>query len=441
MINLENLEEFIIKYINTNSSSIIYIGGGTYCYPTNLEDNVWSFDKNQQFPLFLHDFKSKNPEIPILIILIDPAFDLNIPPYIVNSTDQFYSGSWEKSKINSNHYYSTLVIDVIVLSNIIVWGENLQRKKETEREKNNCFDFENFMVNLCNKVSEPKSNTLMFYHEFTGLNVSELEQLIKQKTPNFNHNKICIDITRGSDMSCYFNLSNPEFYPIIEFNEFDEFNKLKYSNPDVLSNDEKTHIISTYKKFTDGFEIPDSTCEYYPYKQNYLFATNPNIIMCFQIIKYDKIIFKLISDGLIPLLRYLYVCTDNSNFNNKMWGMSHFNKLKIYINNFSFIRNYDYKNDVFLSDRVNLVDDNINLIESINSNINDNPDYNEIIDNLKQNVICGLFDIIKNILVNIVIKYQINVIVVEDFIDNLKQLVNKYDMITLYKNFISSLNI
>lgn len=432
MINLENLEEFVIKYINTNKSSIIYIGGGTYCYSENLENNVWSFDKNQQFPLFLHDFKSINIQIPILIILIDPSFDLNITPYIVNSTDQFYSGSWEKSKINSNHYHSKLGIDIIVISDGIVWGENLLRNK------NNHFNFENLMVNLCNKVSEPKSNTLMFYHEFTGLNVLELEQLIKQKTINFNHNKICIDITRGSDMSCYFNLSNPEFYPIIEFNEF---NKLKYSNPDVLSNDEKTHIINTYKKFTDGFEIPDSTCEYYPYKQNYLFATNPNIIMCFQIIKYDKIIFNLISDGLIPLIRYLYVCTDNTNFNNKMWGMSHFKKLKIYINNFSFIHNCDHRNDTFLLNIVNLVDDNINLIESINSNINDNPDYDEIISHLKENVICGLFDIIKNILVNIVIKYKNNVIVVEDFINNLKQLKNKYDMIELYKNFISSLNI
>jgi hypothetical protein len=435
MINLENLEEFVIKYINTNKSSIIYIGGGTYCYSGNLEDNVWRFDKNQQFPLFLRDFKSKNPQIPILIILIDPVFDLNITPYIVNSTDQFYSGSWEKSKINSNHYHSKLDIDVIVISDRIVWGENLQR------EKNNYFNFENLMVNLCDKVSELKSNTLMFYHEFTGLNVLELEHLIKQKTINFNPNKICIDITRGSDMSCYFNLSNPEFYPVIEFNEFNEFNKLKYSNTNVLSNDAKTYIIRTYKKFTDGFEIPDSTCKYYPYKPNYLFATNPNIIMCFQIIKYDKIIFKLISDGLIPLIRYLYVCTDNTNFNNKIWGISHFNKLKIHINNFSFIHNYDYKNDVFLSDRVNLVDDNIKLIELINSNINDNPDYNEIISHLKENVICGLFDIIKNILVNILIKYEINVIVVEDFIDNLKQLENKYNMIPLYKNFISNLNI
>jgi len=434
MIKLENLEKFVIKYINTNKSSIIYIGGGTYCYSTNLENNIWSFDKNQQFPLFLHDFKSKNSKIQILIILIDPVFDLNIPPYIINSTDQFYSGSWKKSEINSNYYNSSLGIDVIVISDKILWSNNLL----TEREKNNCFNFENLLVNLCNKVSEPKSNTLMFYHEFTGLNVLELEQIIKQKTQNFNSNKICIDITRGSDVSCYFNLSNPEFYPIIKF---DEFKKLKYSNPNVLSNNEKKCIISKYKKFTNGFEILDSTCEYYSYKPNFLFATEPNIILCFQIIKFDKIIFKLISDGLIPLIRYLYVCTNNTYFNNKMLDLSHLNIFKIYMKNFNFINNNDYQNDVFLLDKINLVEDNINLIKSINSNIDDNVDYNEIISQLKENVICGLFDIIKNILVNIVIKYQINVIVVENFIDNLKHLENKYDMISLYKNFISNLNI
>lgn len=432
MINFENLEEFIIKYITTNKSSIIYIGGGTYCYSANLENNIWSFDKNQQFPLFLHDFKSKNPEIPILIILIDPVFDLNTQPYIINSSNQFYSGSWEKSKINSNHYHSILGIDTIVISDKIMWGKNLQ----TDDNEKKYFDFEKLMINICNKVSDTKLNTLMFYHEFTGSNPIILKQLIKQKTINFNSNKICIDITRGSDMSCYFNLSNPEFYPIIEF---DEFNKLKYVNPDVLSNNEKIHIIDKYKKFTDGFEIQDSTCEYYSHKPNYLFATNPNIILCFQIIKYDKIILKLISDGLIPLIRYLYICTDNTNFNNKMWGVSHLNKLKIYVNN--FIHNCDNKNNIFLLEKINLVNDNINLIETINLNINSNPDYNVTISHLKDNIIYGLFDIIKNILINVVIKYQINTSVIEDFIDNLKQLENKYDMIPLYKNFISSLNI
>ena len=94
------------------------------------------------------------------------------------------------------------------------------------------------MVNLTDKIVN--TNTLLFYHEFTGSNVLMLEQEVKKKATTFNPNKICIDITRGSDMSCYFNLSNPEFYPIISL---DETNKLKYFNPDILSNNEKINII------------------------------------------------------------------------------------------------------------------------------------------------------------------------------------------------------
>ena len=433
MINFDNIENWLTKYIHLKGSnpSIIYIGGGTYCFSVN-NDKHWKYEENQQFPPFLHDFKSLNTDIPILVILIDPIFDLNTPPYVVSSQDQYYSNSWTKSNEYSNIYHSRLGIDVIVIPDKVVWSENLQIESSS-------FDFMNFMVNLTNKIE--KTNTLLFYHEFTGYNVLMLEQEVKKKSFCFNPNKICIDITRGSNMSCYFNLSNPEFYPVISVNES---NKLKYSNSEILSSDEKIKIITKYKKFTDGFEIQDSDCEYYKLKPNYLFSTNPDIILCFQIIKFDKIFFNLISNGLIPMIRYIYICENNYNINSKIWGISHLTTLNSYVNNFYSIVNSDYKNNTHvcvLVEKIKEIKENINLIEMINLNQNQNPDYNEIISHLKENIICGLFDVIKNILVNIVIKYQINIFVIEDFINNLKQLTNKYDMILFYKNFISSLNI
>ena len=432
IINFDNLENWLTKYIDLNSSKpfIIYIGGGTYCFSVDNNGNKhWNYEENHQFPPFLHDFKSSNIDIQILIILIDPAFDLNTPPYIVGSPNEFYSNSWNKSNEYLNVYHSTLKIDVVVITEKVIWGEKIQTEPE-------IYNFTNLMVNLTNKIE--KINTLLFYHEFTGSNVLMLEHEIKKKSIYFNPNKICIDITRGSNMSCYFNLSNPEFYPVISV---DETNKLKYSNPDILTNDEKINIITNYKKFTNGFEIQDSNCEYNKLKPNYLFSTNPDIILCFQIIKLDKIIFNLISNGLIPMIRYLYVCEDNSNINNKMWCVSYLTALNSYINNFNSIVNPDHKNEIYIHERVKKIQEDLNLIELINSNINSYPDYNETISHLKNNMIYGLFDVIKNLLVNIVIKYQINTIVVDNFINDLKQLENKYDMIPLYKNFISNLNI
>lgn len=421
MINLNNLENWIIKHIDLYASnpSIIYIGGGTYCSSVNdSSDKYWKYEENQQFPPFLHDFKSSNIDIKILVVLIDPAFDSNTAPYIVNSQDQYYSNSWTKSNEYSNLYHSTLDIDVIVIPDKIVWKEKFQKVSET-------FNFTNFMVNLTNKVI--KSNCLLFYHEFTGSNPIMLEQIVKKKVVDYNSNKICIDITRSSDMSCYFNLSNPEFYPVILLDRTN--NMIKYINPEDLTNNEKNKIISEYKKFTEGFEVPDSKCEYYKHKTNYLFATNPDIILCFQIIKYDKLIFNIISNGLIPMIRYLYICEDYSNINNKMWGMAH-------LMNLNSIIYSNYIDETFISNKTEQIQKDLNFIESINSNISLNPYLKEKISYLKENIISGLFDIIKNILINIVSKYQINVIVIEDFITNLKQLENKYNMIQFYKNFI-----
>lgn len=427
MITLNNLENWIINYINLNKSSIIYIGVGTYCYNINKEipdKKYWSYEENQQFPPFLHDFKSENLNIPILIILIDPAFDLNnISPYIVNSTDQFYANSWvlQQNKSEQNLFHSIMGIDVITLPDRILWGENFQKEPQN-------FNFQNLMINLSNFVSKSTVDTLLFYHEFTHSNVILLEHIVKKNTFNFNSNKICIDITKGSDMSCYFNLSSPEFYPIITI---EKNNKLKYINPNVLSNDDKNKIIYQYKKFTDGFEDQNSDCNYFKFKPNYLFATEPNIILCFQIIKSDKIIYNEILTNLIPLLRYFYVCADNFNQNNKIYCDNYLTKFKSNIN---------HKNISSILNQINYVEENLNLINSINLNIFDNHNYKDTVNYLKDNIIIELFDIIKNVLTDLLIKYNIDIIIINNFIENLKQLPNKYELIQSCKNFITNLN-
>lgn len=438
MIKLDSLENWIINYIDSNASnpSIIYIGVGTYFYQINksgTSNKYWNYEENQQFPPFLHDFKSSNIDIPVLVVLIDPAFNTSDFTYIVNSQDQFHSGSWEESKEHSNIHYSTLGIGVIVIPEKVIWKESSQVNLQEEPES---FDFVNFMVNISNKVARTNTNTLLFYHEYTGSNPRILEQMVEKKVVDYDPNKICIDITRGSDMSCYFNLSNPEFYPVISL---DPSNKLKYINPHMLSNDEKTNIILNYKKFTDGFDVQDSGCEYYASKPNYLFATNSDIILCFQIIKFDKIIISIISNGLIPMIRYLYICTNNSDINSKMWGTTHLTHLKHLLNESNTVGNFDHGNQMPISNQIEKIQEDLNLIELINLNILSNPDHDSTILYLKECVICELFNIIKNILGNIFIKYKINPDVINYFIDNLKQQTNKYDMIPLYKNFIENL--
>lgn len=437
MITLYTLKDHIIKFINTNKSSIIYFSVGSYChankYNEELKTNIrqWGFEENQQIPPFIHDFKFKNLDVPILIILIDPAFNDN-PPHIVSSSDNFLDKSWTTSQEFSNLYLSSFELNVIKISDKILWGDKYV-KTQTD------FNFEKLMIELCEYVSKPSHDSILFYHEFTGMNVISLEHMLRKNTIQFNSNKICIDITRGADMSCYFNLSNPEFYPIVTH---DELNKLKYINPDMLSNYEKTNIIDRYKKFTSGFNDNLGDCIFSKFDCNYLFQTPHEIILCFQIIKNDQVILDYISNGVLPLIRYFYVCDENKNFNLKMWGIQHMISLRNYIENKCSTEYLDHKYTTNCLNVLNQIIDNIKLIDEINQNeFLNNPDYNENINFLKNEVIFNLFLIIKEVLVDIIIKYKINIFEVEKLITNLRELKDKYNMIDVYNKFISKLNI
>lgn len=445
MISLNTLKDHITNFIDSNNSSVIYFGVGSY-YKTNGDpesnDTIdWRFNENQQFPLFLHDFKFKNPHIPILIILIDPEFDNN-KPYIVSSSDNFLENSWTVSDEFSNLYFSSLGINVIKISDYVYWNKNY-----TSNQK--YFNFENFMIELCDKVSNNNIDTLLFYHEFTGINVILFENLMKKKCVFFDCNKICIDITRGSDMSCYFNLSNPEFYPVIINNQS---NKLKYVDTNLLTNDEKTKIIGQYKKFTIGFEENSMDCIFSKNSSNYLFDKPDEMILCFQIIKIDKIILNHLKNGIIPLLRYLYVGTDNKRINLKMSEINYLLSIKY---NFQYAKNQQDNNyEIYILNKIDVIIENIMLISDIN---NDkfidikNDDIILIEENIilieeniiliKENIITNLFDIIEGILLNIFIKYNINPFEINKFIENIKKINNKYNMLNEYNKFISILNI
>jgi len=434
MITLHTLKDYITKFINSNDSSIIYFSTGSYYYvneyhqesKTNIRD--WEFKDNQQFPPFLHDFKFKNLDVPVLIILIDPIYN-DEPPYIVSSSNNFLESSWSISEEFSNLYLSSFGLNVIKISDKIFWGD-MRNELQTN------FNFEKLIIGLCEYVSKSSSNSLLFYHEFTGSNVILLENLVRKNTIQFNPNKICIDITRGANMSCYFNLSNPEFYPIITY---DELNKLKYINPEMLTNDDKINIIEQYGKFITGFNDNLQDCIFSKFNCNYLFQTPIEMVLCFQIIKNDQSILNNVSNGILSLIRYFNVYNENINFNLKIWGIEHLITLKNYIKNKCFL---DYRYTTKCLNTFNHIIDNIKLIDDINKNeLNDNPDYNENINFLKNEIIVNLYLIMKEILVDIVIKYQINIFEVEKLITNLQELKDKYNMIDVYKKFISKLNI
>jgi hypothetical protein len=420
-LDLGNLLSFIIKFIDSSDSLVIYFGVGTHFYDG---ENVleWDDKDNQQFPPFLNDLKIKYFNIPILVILIDPAFKNE--PYLVNKCKNFLQGSWHKSDKYSNLFLSELGVSVITIPNYVFWGQNSEQKEKLH-------NIEDLLTNLSGYISQPQINSLLFYHEFTGSNPIMLEKIISTNlNGELDLNKICIDITRGSDTSCYFNLSNPIYYPVISF----EDSKLKYHNPNTLTAFEKKNILSKYKKFTTGF-YSGSNVSYNgisKFEKNILFDKPNEMILCFQIINQDNLIIHFLIEGIIPLIRQLYLNEEYNQFIIKN-GINYLNGLAVKKDLF------EYEN--FSNIYFELID-YLNQIDTLNILKESYPDYQEKLIKLKEIGLKYLYLILKIVLNFVLTKYDfeqqnnLNECLIDNFVNGLESIPDKYEILPMFKNFI-----
>lgn len=228
-MELQPDELFDELFKDCENQSIIYIGVGTH-YNNDNELNNWNFNLNQELPIFLHDFKLNYPSVPIKIILFDKATTV---PYIVTNTDSFYSESFICDSKYSNVYNSTYGIKVYNFSINVDWNNNIYDAI------NDTYNITNLLFKIVSKVSN--SNNLLFFHEFTGRNPAYLENEIK-KMIDYDNTKICIDISRGQDLSCSVDFANPENYPLIKFDN----HNITWINPFNIPYEKQYEITKIY---------------------------------------------------------------------------------------------------------------------------------------------------------------------------------------------------
>jgi hypothetical protein len=232
-----------ILFENTKKTNpcIIYMGIGTHCN----DYAGWNQSTNQQFPAFLHDWKINNPDISIKIILFDQATKSD--PYIITDSSSFFADSFVKNERYSNVYKSDFGIEVYSFPINVNWFND-------EFNIDGYYDITKLLVSIVSSVSESESNNLFFFHEFSGRNPEKLEHEIK-KIINFDENKICIDISRGRDLSCCVNFSEPENYPLINLNA----GSISWINPKFIELGKRQELIERFA----GREITTIDCPYY----------------------------------------------------------------------------------------------------------------------------------------------------------------------------------
>jgi len=250
LLNPEELFSLLFKDCDKTRPCIIYMGVGTHCNAP-----PWDSEFNQQMPIFLHDWKINNSDVPVKIILFDGL--TKSVPYIVTDTSAYYSDSFIADSKYCNVYKSEFGIEVYSFALNVKW---LNDKFNINGE----YDITNLVANIVKKVSE--LNYLFFFHEFTGRNPESLECQIKGMV-DYDEKKVCIDISRGRDLSCCVNFAEPENYPLISL----DGGVMSWINPKLISFDKRKFLIDKFKsKPMTLTECPynnSNMFDFYLYKQ------------------------------------------------------------------------------------------------------------------------------------------------------------------------------
>ena len=219
-------QRYILRWLEHNSTGLVYIAIGSH------QDQVPGIEDKgrQQTPPWLVQFKCENPDMPILIVLMDPVFK-RAGPLI---DDGIYGGSWGQCVIVEgvgSKWVSAHGLELITTT-----------LSASYEETPDYLNIASLLQSLAYYCTHSK---LVVVADFTGRNLSIVQQLV-------NHDELfmCIDPTHGLDPGCSPDFDVPGLSPVfvndgrgLRFKTIGDITdyerrKIMNSQSELLTNDE-----------------------------------------------------------------------------------------------------------------------------------------------------------------------------------------------------------
>ena len=221
-------QRYILRWLERNRTGLVYIAIGSHQDQVpGIEDKM-----NQQMPPWLVQLKCENPDMPILIVLMDPVF-MRAGPLI---DDGIYGGSWGQCVVVEgvgSKWESAHGLELITTT--------LSASYEETPDHLNIASLLQSLAPCCDH------SKLVVVADFTGRNLSVVQQLV-------NHNELfmCIDPTHGLDPGCFPDFDVPGLSPVfvndgrgLRFKTISDItgherHKIMNSRSELLTNDERS---------------------------------------------------------------------------------------------------------------------------------------------------------------------------------------------------------
>lgn len=167
--------------------SITYVGIGT-CR-RSLEP--WSSEENQQYPMFLR----QHPDLSANLILFDPGFVTENPPYCVSELQ-----AQPNTGVPGSSLYRTEKINIYVYPWRVTY---LPSDLAPEHPTQNVYDLTPFFASL-NQVFSHRTDCVLVVHDFSGL---DLDKLALYFDSTINHHQILYDLSTRQGIGCLMDWS------------------------------------------------------------------------------------------------------------------------------------------------------------------------------------------------------------------------------------------
>ncbi|XWV25959.1 putative orfan [Tupanvirus soda lake] len=185
----------------------------------------------QQHPPFIKKLMTNYPEFSFQIILVDPLIEN--PPEITNH--------FEVKKID-DHWYGNSRVNIHIINEYF----NFNNKSQDVISKKFLFTLIDRTIN--SKYERPFATYLMFVHDFSGNNISQLSDDVYETYKNHGDTimhlykkNILIDINNKIETGCFVDMESVYFHPLLIKNSL---GSLEIFNPFMLDDLEIFSILT-----------------------------------------------------------------------------------------------------------------------------------------------------------------------------------------------------